>query len=341
MKERDFTIDIMRTIGILLIILAHMNLAHSGTLIQIRSFDVPMMVLISGASFFFAGKVSVSYIPYIWSRIKRLIFPVWVFLLVFYGVTYIFDLNITSKYLNYKVIISSFVLYSGFGFVWIIRIFMLIAILSPIYIILIKRFGALRTIIAFQMACIALTFLYFNELFQNVALLKLIFNEIIMPSISYGTMFVIGYSLNLLTKKSKFIIFILNFFLVVLACLFYTGEFIINTYKYPPTIIYISYSIVVSTLLYYFLSNIDCKKKPVVIFIKNIAPNTIWIYLWHIPMVFLIENYLNDYHFLINYILTVTFSVFMAIMQRNLVKKITNEIENKQFSKFITQVFTG
>lgn len=341
MKERDFTIDIMRTIGILLIILAHMNLSSSDIIFQIRTFDVPMMILISGASFFIAGKTSEKYLPYVWSRIKRLVFPVWFFLFIFYVATYFFKIESTYSYLNYKIILSSFALYSGFGYVWIIRVFLLVAILSPIYVNLIKYFGPLKTILAFQITCLLLTVLFLNGLLQSSLPVNLFFNEILIPSISYGLMFSIGYSLKLLSTTSKIFIFIANLALVILSCFIYTNGFHINEYKYPPTMIYISYAITISLILHSLLSLIDYKNKFIELFVKNIAPNTIWIYLWHIPMIFVIKNFFSDYNYLINLIITATFSVSMAIIQRRLVGEITKKIKNKNLSKFITQIFTG
>lgn len=46
---RDLKIDILRTIGILLVILAHVKLPELVR--SIRSFDVVMLVFISGMSF--------------------------------------------------------------------------------------------------------------------------------------------------------------------------------------------------------------------------------------------------------------------------------------------------
>lgn len=49
MKERDLSIDLMRAIGLLCVILAHVN--PPATLMQIRCFDVPLMLFVSGLVF--------------------------------------------------------------------------------------------------------------------------------------------------------------------------------------------------------------------------------------------------------------------------------------------------
>ncbi|MBX2834034.1 MAG: acyltransferase family protein [Micavibrio sp.] len=90
LHERDQTLDFMRLIGLTLIIFAHVKAPY--VLIQLRSFDVPLMVMVSALSFSisFSGK-SISYGAYVWSRIKRLVFPVWIFLSLYFLATTLLD----------------------------------------------------------------------------------------------------------------------------------------------------------------------------------------------------------------------------------------------------------
>ncbi len=64
--QRDVTIDILRVCGLLLIMLAHVN--PPNLIFQIRTFDVPMMVFVSGVSYFLSKKADVSYFSYAFSR---------------------------------------------------------------------------------------------------------------------------------------------------------------------------------------------------------------------------------------------------------------------------------
>ena len=45
-KSRSISLDILKTLGILMIIIAHSN--APDLVMQIRSFDVPLLVMISG-----------------------------------------------------------------------------------------------------------------------------------------------------------------------------------------------------------------------------------------------------------------------------------------------------
>jgi fucose 4-O-acetylase-like acetyltransferase len=54
LNNRDLRIDILRVAGLLLIILAHVS--PPFLLFQFRTFDVPLMVFVSGLSYLAAGK---------------------------------------------------------------------------------------------------------------------------------------------------------------------------------------------------------------------------------------------------------------------------------------------
>ena len=75
---RDRRVDILRFIGLAMIILAHVS--PPPFLFQLRNFDVPLMVLLSAISYGLSYKPTETYPMYFWKRIKRLVFPVWLFL---------------------------------------------------------------------------------------------------------------------------------------------------------------------------------------------------------------------------------------------------------------------
>ncbi|MDY7013155.1 MAG: hypothetical protein SVX43_06045 [Cyanobacteriota bacterium] len=57
--KRDIRLDVLKTIGIILIILAHTN--PPIWIHQIRNFDVPLMVLLSGTLFYSSSSKSQDY----------------------------------------------------------------------------------------------------------------------------------------------------------------------------------------------------------------------------------------------------------------------------------------
>ncbi|MBK4119350.1 hypothetical protein JHE03_24015 [Pluralibacter gergoviae] len=113
--SRNTKMDLMRCMGIMLIILAHVD--PPNTLFQLQTFDVPMMVFVSGMSYYCSGKTSIKIKPYVISRFKRLVLPVWFFLLVFFPTIALFHI----PYFQY-ILTPQTILLSGFSYVWILKI---------------------------------------------------------------------------------------------------------------------------------------------------------------------------------------------------------------------------
>ena len=124
---RDVRIDLLRALGLAMVILAHVS--PPATIMQIRNFDVPMMVLISGMSFALSYKQE-NYLDYFWKRIKRLVFPIWIFLSIYFSAISLFDSPLEN--LTWKTIVGSYLLVDGIGYVWIIKVFLLVALVSPL-----------------------------------------------------------------------------------------------------------------------------------------------------------------------------------------------------------------
>ena len=82
---RDDRIDVLRAIGLLCIVLAHVD--PPSFILQLRNFDVPLMVLISGSTFYITAnnRRQNTYLSYLIDRIFRLVVPTWIFLLFFFG----------------------------------------------------------------------------------------------------------------------------------------------------------------------------------------------------------------------------------------------------------------
>ena len=93
---RDKKIDLLRFIGLMMIILAHT--VPPKFLAQVRNFDVPLMVFVSAVTFSKFQKKE-TYFSYLYKRLKRLVLPVWVFL-TFYFI-WLFVLNPSSDKLNF------------------------------------------------------------------------------------------------------------------------------------------------------------------------------------------------------------------------------------------------
>lgn len=273
-NTRDLSIDLLRTIGILLIILAHVDAPF--IIKQIRIFDVVLLVVISG----YVYKEPKDYIKYIYKRIERLVFPTWLFLTIFFLGLFLVEktLKIEVSGLNKDTIISSYIFWWGIGFVWIIRIYLGVAILGPIVL---KKLSFNKLILYYIIL----------EVFIMI-ILKKYNNGILNRAIEllpYILVFCYG---NLLKQKLipiKRITCFLGIFIVFF--LFKKANVDIGEFKYPPRLIYIWYGLFISNILFFIkdnLINIILKFKYLKQFIEYIGKSTMWLYLIHIGVYYII-----------------------------------------------------
>ena len=129
MKSRDLYIDFLRFLGLSLIILAHIN--PPMELFQFRCFDVPLMLFVSGLTV--SSGNPCSYVDYVTKRTMRLILPVWIFLAAYLPILYFVQFRfLPEQYLTGEMIVRSFLLLdNSIGYVWIIRVFLIVMLVTP------------------------------------------------------------------------------------------------------------------------------------------------------------------------------------------------------------------
>lgn len=322
-----------------MIIFAHVD--PPGVLFQLRNFDVPLMILVSAMSFSLSYKPDEPYQSYVWKRIKRLVFPVWIFLTIYF--TALFALNPDHQELATNTILTSYALLEGIGYVWVIRVFVLVALVSPWLFTWQQHTGNDSKYYVALAACFAV-----YELIRYVSMPYIwqgpgeILSAIILYVIPYGILFAIGLRMAQASKNQSYAIALLSLavFLIAGAGLYVlNGQFVpTQELKYPPSIYYFSYALFVSSLLWIHSGKIESileklKVKNVVLFI---ASNSIWIYLWHIP---LIKNIHTDY--VLKFFIVFITAVLITYIQTLLVSALVKRIDSIALKKNITVLFTG
>lgn len=333
MKVRDPYIDLLRFVGLSLIILAHVTPPY--VLGQLRSFDVPLMLFVSGLAA--SGKEIPKYWDYVWKRTKRLIVPVWLFLAVYLTIFYFTQsLFLPEKYLTGRMIWRSFLLLDeSIGYVWIIRVFILVMLVTPLWVKLDSRLKNKWSFVWFVVGVFVA-----NELIH--ALSQQIDNEAISVAIkdflvyttAYSIPFLLGLRLRRCSRKDELAISttIMVLGVVGLVHMFiYKGLDISNSYKFPPRSYFILYGSAVSLLLWItrfsWVKILNCK------FTLWVGQNTIWIYLWHMPVVLFANHFLNNWA--IKYVLVYFSAVAIFLIQYKLVNKTKNK------KKFANQYLIG
>lgn len=338
---RDERIDFLRFIGLSMIILAHVD--PPGVIFQMRNFDVPLMVIVAGLSFRESYKDE-PYLSYLWSRAKRLILPVWLFLSIYFLV--ILKTGYPISTLSTKEIVSSYLLLDdiGIGYVWIIRIFLLVATVSP-FIYSYCRHQSSHQKYLFTITIIYLAYeliLTISKPFLNSPL-DYVFEKTILYLIPYSVVFSIGLRLPDLRRNQLLIIGSVAFAIFI----YWTGvhwllsrKFVHTQYfKYPPQSYYLSYAIFIAVVVWASSERIIkiFRKLYVWSAILFIGQNSMWIYLLHIPLIKIIIL-----PFYLKYPLVFSCAAILTFLQVKFVNKhILSNVNNPTIKRNVRLLLTG
>lgn len=188
---RDLSIDVLRWVALTGIILVHIQPTAFWS--QLRSFDVPMMVFLSAYCFTMGAASIQSYKSYYIKRFKRLILPCWFFLAAWFILYY----NVSDKPIDWINIGMCFSLLTSW-YVWIIRIFALMAILAPFVTNRICKLSP------WQFFTIWIIGLVVNELLANAS--ESYLYEVVIMTFSYLLIFALGVYITRLSNKQIFTI---------------------------------------------------------------------------------------------------------------------------------------
>ena len=123
-------IDFLKFVGLLLVVLAHVE--PPTPILFIRSFDVPLLVILSGIlANQSLERMSVSKgiinTQYYLKRFKRLVLPTWIMLVPVFSFLAAAGTVYPLKYYLFSFCLTT----NGIAYVWIILIFLYCALLSP------------------------------------------------------------------------------------------------------------------------------------------------------------------------------------------------------------------
>ena len=322
-NNRTIYIDYLKVIGLLCIILAHIT--TDANILQIRNFDVPLMVIISGFLAVDSLKRNLKqkrpFLRYYWKRIKRLLFPTWIFLIIFFIIMTFFPVNGMYPY-NINFIINSFLLLDGISYVWIIRIFLICALITPV----IYYFDKIENDYIQFLVLVLIYILYEIAIALKINEMNIIFEFILAYIIPYGIIYLLGMISTKTSPKADSIIsaiyliaFIISGYLIYLS----TGIFQpTQIMKYPPTIYYKSYALFVSFLLLSIFKRINLKENR---FIEFCSKSSLWIYLWHILFLTIVPILFGELDWILKYTIVLICAVGLTYIQN----KVLDLLEKK------------
>ncbi|WP_406535142.1 acyltransferase family protein [Methanobrevibacter sp.] len=334
-NNRVVFIDYLKVIGLLCIILAHV--CTDQNILQIRNFDVPLMILISGYlavdSLKRCLKKDRPFLNYYWKRITRLLFPTWAFLIIFFAAMSFFPINGMYPY-STDYIINSFLLLDGMKYVWIIRIFLICAFITPV----IYYFDKIENDYLQFLILLVIYILYEIAIFLQIDQLNIIFEFILAYVIPYGIIYLLGMITTKTSYKTD-----RNISLIFLATLIITGYVLYTTtgivqftqiMKYPPRIYYISYALFVSFLLFSVFKKANLKSNR---FISFCSKSSLWIYLWHALFITILQLTFGELDWILTFIIVLICSICVTFIQN----KLLDFLEKKKINKKILKIFRG
>lgn len=335
-NSRNVEIDVLRSLGMLLIIIAHIKAPYNLTVF--RCFDVHLMVFVSGLCYGMKPLVGGARNFYR-KRILRLIIPTWLFLIVVFALE-----RVLLGPLELDPIIRSFLFYyngSYFSYMWIIKVFLLIMLITPLLITMVSKCSRLVVYL------IIIGLIILEETIAQTLCggqrINLFFEETIPYLLGYSVSFILGVITKSYNKKeetSQLVILGVISDIIFISWYLIQGELPINDYKYPPQFLYIIYGCIMPLILWWarrFINWTDIDQKSgirqnVLNSFVFVGQNTLWLYLWHIPFVLFANHFINQWY--IKYFVVLAGCTLMMMIQLRIVKQIENIFGAKSFLKY-------
>ena len=316
---RDFVFDLLRVVGLFSIVLAHVD--PPDVLRALRSFDVPLMVLVSGAVFQigFSGR-AIALGAYLRKRAFRLLAPVYAFLIFYFAVSAI----VTPGRFHGRMIWRTFLLLDGIGYVWIIRVFLIVALIAPFLLAWKRRLSpaAFLALLGGIYLAHEWLFAWFEALppFASADLVEFT----VFYLLPYSVVFGLGLRWPGMSQRQALTIGVIA--LTICGGLFALFSDVpvftlMHDHKYPPHLVYFWYGLGASHLLYALALSVRNFPGKISSAIEWLSASSLWIYLWHIPGLTIAEKlvgrfHLGDSRFAAAWLLTVVFAVFVTCLQK-------------------------
>lgn len=334
-NKRDLRIDILRFIAIIGIIIAHSN--PPTWLFELRNFDVTLIMMMMGASFYISNKnkEKIDYFPYVVKRFKRLITPTWMFLTLFFILFYMVSLILNDTYyFDLREIIISYGTLGGIGFVWIMRVFFIVALVSPL---IFKVSKIIKSSGTYLLLVVMLYILYEICIFIGIKLLEgpfyTLYDQVFLYGFGYAIIAAIGIRLLSMSKKDLILLGGVSFLAFLIFAVFMdfpsTQEF-----KYTPTLYYLAYGVFVSVILYLLVGIPIINKWLSNKFFMYISINSLWLYFWHIIPIYILKLYGEGTILMSSFLYEFCFVFGVGLLLTYIHEKINDLIKTKKHKKF-------
>ncbi len=282
-SKRIGYLDLLKAICIVGIMITHVS--PPTMVLMIRTFIPVLLVTISA----FMGGVSYKkhynvkqkteffkdYMSYFISRFKRLVIPAWILIIVYFIYQFLIGNTFGLKYY-----IASFMLTTyGMSYVWIVLVFLYVALLVPIFCRYETQKKSMLAVVA------TLYIIYEVMYFLGIGTESKLLNSSFFYIVPYGLIAFIGINYNEYSDSAKKkIIGVSGFIFLILFVVYWIKMGSIQDVqiaKYPPRVYYLSCGLFISYALMYF-----CERHYFKIYdsrvIRFLSVNMFELYLCHV-----------------------------------------------------------
>ncbi|MFH0870783.1 MAG: acyltransferase [archaeon] len=363
MKNKIEAIDYLRGLAILAIIVIHILAWHDNAiwteytsiprLFALRDFlqfSVVTVIICSGFSLYMAhGQLSLNKADltnFYKKRVKRLLFPWWIFLAVFFSFHFLIKqiFNVQLIELSWSYVLLSFSMIGGIGFGWLVLLMLIMTLLFP-FLKYLYDHSRKAVLFSFAVAAYLLSFALFkinptNTLDFGAPMASASSASVAFLAISFivgwSMVYMIGFFLEQfyndhpsLKKELRLTFFSIGLFLLVSAI--YSGLGIgeyLYLNKYPPSPTYISLGLMMTfillSLFFSFQHVIHTHLKRVMTFLSS---NSYWLFMWNALTLSIITPFLGLFSFssvylklALDILLNVIGVVLLVFLQKGLLK---------------------
>ena len=265
-------------------------------------------------------------------RITRLLLPMWIFQTLYWLIFY--KLETPSLY----TIIQSYALLDLTPYTWIIRVFLILACLSPLLVRMANRLNNIIYIYILFIILIAaqeiLCYSYAHYAILHVPVVRIFIRDYILYAIPYSLFFVSAVFLKKVGRKIQIRTMLFTAILLIFATLYFLldsnewkTKLWLSLYKFPPRYMYTLYGLFCVQLLYLFKEYYAvigrCK------LIRWISENSLWIYFYHIPLVTyfpfdMISILSSSYAVVLRWMIVITLASCLVVLQNRIIGIIKN-----------------
>lgn len=334
MQQRNNTIDVMRGLGLLAIMLSYIALPY--TLYELICADVPLMLFCSGLAC--SGKTIDHYGRYVLHRVLRLLVPAYIFgvflYVVLYGTAFI---RTGVLAIDWNDIVRSVCMKTGatLGYLWILKAFLLVMLVTPLML----RYQRLASRIVLLVPLVLVGFAVQSLLIKAAApvtqpLLRDVITDHVLVLTGYSLVFFagLGFSHHKVFSTGWLAVSFAALVLVLAAFVYRYGglphHFLSRQLKYPPSFWYLTYGLSASVLLWVFCN----KFRGLTDRLRLTAwtgRNSLWLFLWHVACLYFAKNATG--HWWLNGIILLLSTFCIFLVQQWLVSRCSSAFVKRFF----------